>query len=183
MFDFTYRNGSDNDFENIKQLCDLRYGTGYFTEKTMMSFMKCPDLFKIAEENGRFVGFAAFIATEKEKIAESMKLDIGEVMRISGEKPAVIYKSHAIKAEYEKMGLPVAMTSMLLEEGKRLGYGSVFASAWKYGEIIPMEKTFKKLDFIPLEIRENLWYDDENYRCIVCGGRCRCEAMLYYRVI
>lgn len=181
MNDFIFRTAEAKDYDKIKSLCDERYGTGYITKDMFKNYLDYKELFISAFYNDDFVGFAAMIYSTDENTAKKMGMTLEEVKKYASKKPILIYKSHAIKKKYEKMGLPVAMTSILMSKGKELGYGSVFGSAWIYNNYIPMSKTFDKLGFIPLYKRSNLWYDDENYTCVVCGGRCKCEAMIYVR--
>lgn len=183
MDGFLFRNADKSDYDNIKSLCDRRYGTGYLTEALFDSYLECEKLFITALKDGEFAGFAVMTHANEEHIAENMKMPIDEVRLLSHGMPPLIFRSHAILEKFEKMGLPVNMTAALMREGKKQGCGTVFASAWMYDGKIPMGKTFDRLGYQQLYIRENLWYDNEDYCCVVCGGRCRCKAMIYVKNI
>ncbi len=181
MNDFSVRSVCPDDFENIRALCDERYGEGYFTREDFERFSERPELFTAAENDGDFAGFALMVPASEEKVSEQMKIPANEVHKLANGKPLLIYKSLALRKQYEKMGLPYTMSKLLLTEAKKQGYGTLFASAWVYNGKMPIEKLFKAFGFIPLGIRNNLWYNETNYRCTVCGGRCRCDAMIFYK--
>lgn len=179
--DIRIADGDERYFEELCELCDDRFGTGYVDRAVFERWMRYPRLLKIALVDGRFIGFAVMVPADTAEIMRKMKMPERDVLEIAGEKPALIYKSAAVRPEYEHCGVMHAMAAQGIEDAKELGYGALFAAAWVYGGKIPIEPTFNTFHFQRLYERKMLWYDDEEYRCVVCKGRCTCDAMIYYK--
>ncbi len=179
--EITIQNALTCDYEKIADLCDRRYGKGYMTAKNFNKMLKNPDFIKVATINGEFVGFASFLHDTTENIAKAMGLCEDEVTKISNGLKCVIYKSAAIEAKFEHYGIMQKLLSNLIQQAEKENYSAVFASAWIIGNTIPIEKNLKKFSFEYIANRSMLWYDDEDYSCIVCNGRCRCDAAIYYK--
>lgn len=173
--------GSLKYYDMIQELCDLRYGTGYIDRPTYEKWMKHPELMNVALIEGEFAGFSVFVPATTEELMSHMGMPREDVARIAGDKPALIYKSAAVPFQFEKRGIMQLLLGDALEELPKLGYGSVFGSAWVYDGKIPMSRLFDYFGFSRLYGRKMLWYYDEKYCCVVCGGRCKCDAMIYYR--
>lgn len=101
-----------------------------------------------------------------------------ELMRVALIEGAFAGFSVFVPASVEAL---MAHMAMPREDAAGLGYGSIFGSAWVYDGKIPMSHLFDHFGFRQLYGRKLLWYHEENYRCVVCGGRCRCDAMIYYK--
>jgi len=104
-----------------------------------------------------------------------------EVLAITEGQPSLIYKSAAVQVKYERRGLMKAMATVGLKEAREMGYRSIFGSAWVYDNTIPIEGTFRAFGFQKLFEREKLWYNDEDYHCVICKGRCVCDGIIYYK--
>lgn len=183
MKNFIFRNATETDFASIKQLCDLRFGSGYFDRDTFGIWSCCPEFFKVAYHQNNFVGYAVMIPATYQEIGQHMKMTTENVSEIAQNKPALIYKSLSVCKEYEKLGIPLAFSELLIDTAHKLGFGTIFASAWVFNGKMPIAKMFEKLDFKPLFLRHMLWYDDKRYHCVICGGNCKCDAMIYYKNI
>lgn len=168
-------------YPQIQQLCDERYGTGYIDKNTYERWMEHPELMRVALIEGEFAGFSVFVPASIQELMAHMDMPREDVERIAGDRPALIYKSAAVPVRFGKRGVMRLLLGRALEDAARLGYGSVFGSAWVYGGKIPMSHLFDHFGFRQLYGRKMLWYHEENYRCVVCGGRCRCDAMIYYK--
>lgn len=175
------RDGSLSFREDIFELCAGRYGEGYLKDSDYSRWMQHPELFKVALAEGRFAGFAVMIPAERAEIMARMAMPEQDVLDIAGNRPALIYKSAAVLPEYEGRGVMRAMTAAGIQTAKELGYGAIFGSAWVCGDRIPIQPTFDSFGFLRLYERKMLWYGDEDYHCILCGGRCRCDGVIYYK--
>ena len=114
---------------------------------------------------------------------EKMAMPREDVEAIAGGRPALIYKSAAVPRQHEHKGVMHALALAGLETARQEGYGSLFGSAWVYNGKSPIAGTFKAFGFVPLYKREKLWYNDPDYTCVVCKGRCTCDAMIYYKTL
>ena len=173
--------GSPKYYEDIQQLCDLRYGTGYIDRPVYEKWMEHPELMNVALVEGEFAGFSVFVPAAVDELMSHMDMPREDVVRIAGDRPALIYRSAAVPFRFEKRGIMQQLLGNALEELPELGYGSVFGSAWVHDGRVPMSRLFNLFGFSRLYERKMLWYQDKNYRCVVCGGRCRCDAMIYYK--
>lgn len=176
-------NGQARYFEAILKLCDERFGTGYINRAEFDHWMEHPSLFKIGLVDGVFGGYVVMYPAEEAEIAGKLKMPVEDIREIAGKKPKLYYKSAAVKKEYERCGMMPPLTQAVLDEAHAAGYGSLFGSAWVYNGKTPLRSSLEKLGFRALYPRKMLWYDDEAYTCVVCGGRCVCDAMVYCREI
>lgn len=179
--EITVVNGTEAYYEDIQRLCDERYGAGYIGRENFALWLKNARLLKIALVDGVFAGFAVMLPASVTDVMTHMAMPESDVRRISGDRPALIYKSAAVVKKYEHCGIMKAMAEQGLNEARLMGYGSVYGSAWIIDGKIPIEGTFRAFGFQRLYERQMLWYHDENYRCIVCKGRCTCDAVIYYK--
>lgn len=168
-------------FPKIKELCELRFGSGYVDEADYTQWMEHPDLIQVVLVEGDFAGVAVLRPASAEVIAQKMGMTEAEVLDITGGKPALIYKCAALWPWYEKKGINHIVAADGLSRGEAGGYSAVFSAAWMYNGKTPAQHVFQHLGFTPLYLRKMLWYNDEKYKCIVCGGRCTCDAMIYYK--
>lgn len=179
----TVIDGTEAHFEATLELCDERYGTGYCTREVFDRWVSNPGLLKVALYNGEYAGFAVMLPASVEEIMDHMKMTREQVEEITQGKPALIYKSAAVRECFGRRGIMKTMATIGLKQAKEMGYHSIFGSAWYYNDTIPIEGTFRAFGFQRLFERKKLWYDDENYYCIVCKGRCVCDGIIYYRYL
>lgn len=173
--------GTMEHYESTRILCDERYGTGYCTQSVYEEWVSHPGLLKVALYDGEYAGFAVMVPASVERIMNHMKMSREEVLSITEGKPALIYKSAAVRTCFERRGIMHTMATQGLAHAKELGYDSIFGSAWVYDNIIPIEGTFRTFGFTRLFDRKKLWYDDEDYHCVICNGRCVCDGIIYYK--
>lgn len=173
--------GTWEDYPRIKELCELRFGSGYLDETGYARWMEHPDLVQVATIDGDFAGVAVMRPASEEEIAQKMKMDQAEIMDITSGRPAAVYQSIALKHRYEKHGLGRRMVLDGLERGANKGYSAIFIAAWMYDGKIPAQGLLSSLGFTQLYRRELLWYGEKNYQCVACGGRCVCDGMIYYK--
>lgn len=177
----TVIDGTMEHFEATKVLCDERYGTGYCTREIYEEWASHPGLLKVALYDGEYAGFAVMLPATTEEIMAHMQMSEEEVLAITEQEPALIYKSAAVRVCFERRGIMKTMATIGLAQAREMGYRSIFGSAWVHNNIIPIEGTFRAFGFTRLFDRKMLWYDDENYHCIVCNGRCVCDGIIYYK--
>jgi len=168
-------------YPQIKELFELRFGEGYMDEEEFAQWMKHPELVQVALVDGDFAGSAIMLPAEAAEIAAKMKMTEREVLEITGGQPAAIYKSIALWPKYEKLGIGRGLVVDGVERAEAKGYSAIFIAAWMYNGITPAKKMLHSLGFTELYQRKMLWYDAEKYRCVVCGGRCVCDGMIYYK--
>lgn len=181
--DIRIRDGQEQDFLQMLPLCNERFGPGYLTKDVFHRWMEHKSLLKVAEIGEEFAGFAVMVPATVGEVMEKMAMPREDVEAIAGGRPALIYKSAAVPRRHEHKGVMHALAAAGLETARQEGYGSIFASAWVYQGKSPIAGTFRVFGFKPLYKREKLWYNDPDYTCVVCGGRCTCDAMIYYKTL
>ena len=102
-------------YKDIQQLCDERYGTGYLHRDDFVHWLERPRLLKIALLDGEFAGFAVMIPASVGLVMKKMDMPRADVLRISGEKPSLIYKSAAVQKRFEHRGIMKAMADAGLD--------------------------------------------------------------------
>ncbi len=177
----TIRPLQSSDYDIIFELCQKRFGEGYLEKKEFESWLKFPEYALAAEYGGSFAGFLCYMPSTVNDIAEYMKITPEYINNVSGGKDVVHFKTAILYPEYEGKGIIHSMAALAQERLKKYGYGAIFGPAWKYGDCIPMKKPLLRLGFSEVCERENIWYDMENYTCVICGGRCRCTAVIFQK--
>ena len=121
-------------YKDIQQLCDERYGTGYLHRDDFVHWLERTRLLKIALLDGEFAGFAVMIQARVGLVMKKMDMPRADVLRISGEKPSLIYKSAVSYTHldvYKRQGLESAalfainlcIVFILWLGGNRIGAG------------------------------------------------------------
>lgn len=175
--------GSYQYYDVIQAECDLRYGPGYMTPEVYAHWMEHPEMIQIALVDGEYAGYSSMLPVSAEEAVRTMKIDPEDVERISAGKPIMYYKSTVIPFAYEGRGHFQALARVAMETARKEGYGCMFSTAWTYGGYTPLARPFARLGFQNLYRRSMLWYDDEGYVCVVCKGRCKCDAEIYYKIL
>ena len=179
--DLMFIQGTKDYYDRIVKLCDECFGTGYVDEREYEKWLLHPGLFNIALANGRFAGFSVMLPASAHEIMRHMGMEQEEVQALTDGRPAVIYKSVAVCPAYRQNGLLKGLVQDLVKNAKEMGIGSVFLSAWTYQGKTPVEKALNACGFTRLYVRKMLWYSYENYKCILCHGRCKCDAVIYHK--
>lgn len=166
----------------LKELFETSFGRNYMSLEKIESYIDGGTPFKLAVDGKELIGAVLFIPAREEDIKEHMKMDSGTVRRICRGKKALICKCACTNVKYQGNGYAKKILGACLKQVKEEGYGAVFTTLWKYKGGVPAEKMFKDYEFQKGEELEMPWYDDENYVCSECGGRCRCSGIVYYKV-
>lgn len=171
----------ESHFEPIRALCDERYGVGYVTRRTFARWMRAPQLVQVALYDGEFAGFSVMIPHTPQEVAEQMDMPLADVLATTGDKPPLIYKSGAVVLSHEHQGVMSAMAAVGLERAREMGFGALFTSAWEHDGEVPAAGMLQRYAFERLYSRKMIWYHMEEYVCIVCHGRCVCDAVIYQK--
>ncbi len=176
------RPARSDDYQIIFDLCEQRFGNGYLNHKEYDIWLKNPRLFLAAEYEGTFAGTVCYLPEKAEALAKYMQLDTEYIKTVSDGKPVIHCKTAVLVPEYDHLGVMQALIEAANENSRKLGFGAAFAPAWKYNGFIPMEKLMLKLGFDEIAERQNIWYDMDGYTCIICGGKCKCTAVIYQKI-
>ena len=176
---FQIRSAVAEDFPTVERLCALRFGKGYLKREEFDRWLAHPELFLVMECEGDFVGYVCFVPETPEEMAAYIRFPVEEVRREAGDRPAIHCRSTALFSAYEHKGLMRALWVRILDTVQKEGYRVAYGPAWKYNGFVPMHRLLTSFGFVPLCEKQGLWYEDESYTCVVCGGRCSCPAVIY----
>jgi len=168
-------------YPQIKELYELRFGEGYVDEEEFARWMEHPEFIQIILAEGEFAGAAVLLPASTAEIAVKMGMTEQEVLDITGGRPAIIYKCTALWPRFEKRGINHVVAADGLRRAEAGGYCAIFSTAWVYHNSVPARHVFEHLGYTKLYRRKMLWYNNENYKCVICGGRCVCDAEVYYK--
>ena len=172
-----------SDTDELIEFADDCFGKPYIFREEMVSFIQ-NDLNRlfVTKENGRIIGAILFLNDSKETIMEDMEVTEEDYERISGGKPILHHKFSIIRDEYRGQGLMTEMLSEAIKELEKEGiFGAIVTQGWIKQDEIPMEGIFKRMGYIQYKRQIRPWWKFSNRTCNICGGRCKCDAMVYYR--
>ena len=167
----------------VERLANTILGEGYVDERKIRRWFDNQISFYCALDNtGEVCGFCVFLINDFDKISSLMKLpaELAEQYRKTTRK--VCYaKSIAIDTKARGIGIANRLFSSCLADSVSLGADSAFGCAWKNGDELPMHKILIDSGFAPIAEIPDAWFDDMEYICSVCNGRCRCTGVVYYK--
>jgi GNAT superfamily N-acetyltransferase len=170
----------------LSPVCDLAnnsFGNGYLTEKKYGELISKESALSVALHNGQFAGFCFLIHEKAEEVAKGLKIDISQIKPYADERGLVCHaKAIAVVPEFRRTGLTDKLFAETLKKSAAKGMRSVWVAAWKMGDRVPAKKTLENNGFSVSCEKEMLWFDDKEYECIACGGACRCNGIIYYKI-
>lgn len=170
-------------FENeIIRLANAAFGENYLTAEKLASFLRRIHSFYIAVEGDSLLGYCLFLIEPTDDAAQGLKLDAARLQVMGGQKPVCHTKSMSVIPERRKTGLAKTLFNRCLQEAVGKGAGSAWGMAWKVGEKVPMDSIFRDAGFSVHSELPMAWFDDKDYRCVVCDGPCRCTGVVYYKI-
>lgn len=179
------RRANINDTEEIVRFSEDCFGEAYTFVPEMEGFINDENnrLF-VEEENGRIIGAILFLNDDKKTITDEMDVTGDDFDRISQGKPILHHKFSIIRDEYRGRGLMTRMLSEAIGELEREGrYGAIFTQGWIKQDSIPMEGIFERMGYKRYKRQIRPWWKYADRTCNICGGRCKCDAMVYYRML
>lgn len=169
-------------------LCNDRFGEGYLNEETLCKYVEDDDYFcKIAVdfESNKLLGFSVFFATNISDLLDEFNLSTKDVEDIIDENDKLcVIKTVALQRDVEKLGLANELLKISIETMRDMGFNSMWGSAWirKNGRI-PAKKLLERNNFNFLKITHLTFFNNLDYICPDCQGRCRCNDAIYYKIL
>ncbi|MCQ2455147.1 MAG: hypothetical protein MJ090_03280 [Clostridia bacterium] len=169
------------DFTEVKAICEDRFGKGYIKEEEFNRWITDDKYCKVADLGGKVIGIVYLMPDKIKNVARALKLDESYIEDMSGGKNVIRSRCAAIDKDYENMGISDTLHREIFSNISPDDFGAIIAPAWTYNGYTPMAKPLKEYGFELFGERENLWYNMEEYECIICGGRCKCTAAIYIK--
>jgi len=179
----TIINGSEKYQDDVVKLSDECFGPGLVTPAVFAHWMEHPEFFQMALKNDEFAGFIAMFPADEDTIMRRLKMPREDVRKYIKERPCLYYNSAAVRKKFERQGVVSRLQKQAFENARNAGYHVLIGPAWIHDGFTPMAATVARYGFKPIYKRKLIWYDIKDYYCVVCHGRCVCDAMIYYAEI
>lgn len=167
-------------YPQMLKICEECFGSGYLTYSYFCELLKMEAPFKMAVIGQELIGYSVFETSDADDVSVRYQLDRQSVVKIAGDRKIFCYKSAAVRKNYTRNGIAGKLLRESIEQAKGYGCGSVFVAGWKYNGRVPMHHVFIQNGFVEIGLRKNLWYNEKEYTCIICKGRCICDGVIYY---
>jgi GNAT superfamily N-acetyltransferase len=165
-----------------KMTCDT-FGDSYMSFKEMEDIITDPlSRSYVEEDEGGIAGVVLFIRESKADFMENMEVDGDDYDRISSGKYVLHLKTCMIRENLRGRGLMTSMFHEAIDMVRKDGiYGAIFTQGWiRPDETVPMHGIFEGEGYIKYKRQHQPWYKYADRSCVLCGGRCKCDAMVYY---
>ena len=167
---------------DVLTLANDAFGENYLTVERISFLAARKGSFFVLQQGEKITGYCVFVY---EAMQDTIKHIAGLQDLLPGDyrpdKLVCYMKSMAIAKDVKGTGAARALFGTALAKSVADGVPMAWGSAWKIGETVPMHKIFDGFGFGVAGEVPMAWYNDENYSCVYCGGRCRCDAVIYYR--
>ncbi len=176
----TIIDGSEKYYDVVQKLCDDRFGPGLIVRADYDHWMEHPEMFRIALVDGEFAGYATAFPADDNELVRRLHMTVEEIHNLAGDTPRMFYHNTVVRPEYERRGIGMTLFFSVQEAAIKAGYRAQFCSAWVHDGKVHVGTAMERLGLKPVCVCEKLWYGNENYYCVVCKGRCVCDAMIYF---
>ncbi len=167
------------------QMCDRCVGKNLYTTDYLTSILHEPEHFfyLLFSDKDIPVGYMYFIMMDRAELARISKLDTEQLDLICDGNDKMIGNLRSIGVEdpYRKKGLSVKLIQFSMDRLAALGAHVIVGLCWKAGDTVPMRRTMHSCGLQYLTDAHRVWYDIESLKCPYCGGRCKCDAEIYYK--
>nr|WP_027870905.1 GNAT family N-acetyltransferase [[Eubacterium] cellulosolvens] len=179
------RTAKTEDAKAITELTCFCFGDAYTTEDEIQSFIlnKENRLFVVCDDKG-LAGAVLFLSEGRDSYLQDMEVNPQDFERIREGKAVLHHKFSVVREDRRGTGLMTLMLEealrMLREEGI---VGALFVQAWiKQGQI-PMEGILERAGYRRYRRQIRPWWKYKDRTCNICGGRCKCDSMVYYKIL
>jgi ribosomal protein S18 acetylase RimI-like enzyme len=180
------RNFTAEDVPEVLALANAAFGENYLTREKCESVLESMDggtYLAARDEEDILIGYIFFVYEDAARLAEKFCMGASELLPYADRRGRVCHTwSMAVIPEARNGAAADMLFSSALKQIADDGLRSAWGSAWEVNGRVRMDKIFRRYGFAPQCRREMLWYDDESYICVKCGGRCRCPAVIYANV-
>lgn len=183
---YTLRPLKKEQVEAAFSLCNEAVGENMYTREELSAAVDSPrHFFYLAElADGSIAGYMYFYLEQFEKLPAYGRLDPVRLAQagLNNYCTAGNLQSIGVKPEHRGTGLSGYLMSFAIDMLFASGGEFLLGVCWKVGDTVPMGRIMEKLAFSYLCDVKHYWYDHLNLNCPYCGGRCRCDAAVYYRL-
>ncbi len=172
--------------EEALALCDECVGKNLYTREQLLAAAEQETqqfLLLLNEKNEAiaYVYFRLIALSEAERMA---KKPLPALRKIAGKEAPLLsnLQSVGVLPRYRHCGLSVSLVAHYLRRTEEEDKADLaFSLLWELNGKAPMAKILEGFGFSYLTDAKRVWYDRENLICPICGGRCSCNAAVYYK--
>ncbi|MBQ6319346.1 MAG: GNAT family N-acetyltransferase [Lachnospiraceae bacterium] len=177
------RRATRADIPAIVSLTCECFGENYTFDEEMQGFIDDErNRVYVEYDDKGLCGAFMMLAEDKDSISESMEVTSDDYDRLSRGKPCLHHKFCVVREDRRKDGLMTAMLQEAIPDLENEGiYGAIFAQTWILNNEIPMARVCDRIGYKQYKRQFRPWYGITDRYCNICKGRCKCDAMVYYR--
>ncbi|MCL2081993.1 MAG: N-acetyltransferase [Oscillospiraceae bacterium] len=169
---------------DVALIANKSFGEGYMNEDRLKEVTGGQGSFYSSVTDGKISGYCFFQYITADLCASKIKLPKETFVQNSSSDGMVCYtKTMAVDESLRGRGVADDLFEACLNKAVSDGLFSAWGSAWRLGNIVPMNRIFLKNGFCVHSEVPYIWYDDKQYKCIVCGGRCKCTGVIYRKLL
>ena len=173
-----------DEISETKALCDICVGKNLYSEKDLGNTVENKKQFfwLLKTENGETAGYIYYKLTDTKSLAKYAKLDEKILLEVSDSGDCIgQIQSVGIREDFRGLGIAARLIKFAADRLQKAGASAVFTVCWKAQGGAFLAPALKSCGFSFLASAENVWYDEKQLICPICGGRCRCGAEIYFK--
>lgn len=173
--------------DTAAEMCDVCVGKNLYTVADLELVLHQPGhcFYILYTSGGEPAAYIYFSLTDLESLSTACKMPVEKLSAMSEKEAPLVgqIQSIGVLPEYRQYNLGDRLMAFALDYmEKNTEADLVSGIAWKPEGRIPMKNLLDKYDCKYLGDSKNVWYDCEGLVCPVCGGRCSCDAAVYYKL-
>ncbi len=191
---WTMRRMGAADVEQATVLCDQCVGKNLYSAEYLSSILTNPQhcFYLMITDEGEPAGYIYFILMDEKELASYCKPAAKKLGRIYEESESLTeplenrgriignLRSIGVKDAYRSMGLAKELNRFAFERLAAMGAELVIIFCWKIKGVVYTRKMLLGYGMRHLLDVPRMWYNEKNLICPYCGGRCTCDAEVYY---
>ena len=182
----TTRSGQSADLLPVLMIADDQLGEGYVSEEFFLKTDESDRSFiKVAEVDGKLVGFAIALVRDPDEIREMLRVSIPR--HLSRADSIGVIKTIAVAPAQHGRGIGTRLAESCVEEFRRRGVRAVCSIAWKRGAKVNIRGVLERQGFLSFAEVPDYWREEsmrDGFDCPECGTPpCQCSAVLYSQVL
>ena len=172
----------ESDIDLLIEMFDENLGEGYMTEQEIRDHI-CGEkelFFAARRSDGTLCGILLFGEEDSKTLSEQTKIPEDELLKMANGKKLLKCRSICIAKDCQGCGVGNQLLKGALQVIRESGeYGLITSLLWEYNGKAPSKKLHEENGYQFVHKLIMPWYHLENYKCIICNGRCRCDGLQY----
>jgi GNAT superfamily N-acetyltransferase len=180
------RRANNSDIPFLVSESDKVFGKGYMTEDSVRDMIEGPEHYLyVGDRDGQPV-VALYLRYEPDEVVcEETGVTPEELFEKSGGGKILHSKFMFVREDVQKMGIAQPFLGEVIDHvaSEHPEYTLVYGVLWEYNGNVPVQKCCERNGYTFWKRLHQPYYKDEDYYCIICKGRCKCDGLLYIKSI